>query len=774
MTVRSTDDILVDVESLVSTKGYIYVLCLIILDDFHVDVERMDRIDVRSKLNKNEILLLFGFLIQTELDIEPPRSSLDLLELKKKTYALMEELHHSTMIPFMNKITPLINNLEQAQKSTERDFFGDEGMFVEPIFYSGDGIYDFQYLEFLDRKYKYDEQWLNSHANFHFDKVKAIVLRIKSLLQSKIATINFLGLKENRNKFQDIITKDTSVPKNERDQLAQDFLSTLEFYQYEALFETEAHKARGLSEKEIGENGWKSFYKNLIELFVFRKSEFSPELNIDSFLDKFTLPDFTADRNGQFKKIGDFNLMGARPIIRLDSERYFIPVPFFLFESVYESPFYWMQRDKSYADKLALNRGNAGEEIVFELLKKVFGQDQVYKAVKVVSKKGHDETDVDVLCILGSKALCIQVKSKKLTLLSRQGDLNQLMTDFKGAIQDAYDQALLCRARLLERSAQFMDQNGKAIHLSEEITDVYLMAVTTENYPSLAHQSRALLEKKETDPHALILTVFDLELILFYLTDPYEFLYYVRQRISMMAYYVADEEMYFLGYHLVHKLWKDPSANYVILDNDFGQLIDKNYYLFKLGIDVPPESDKIKSRWMNAGFSNLCAHVARANSPKKTDIIFYLLDWSAESRDKLMDLISDARGKTRVDGKSHNMSMMSRPGESAFGITYISWENNDSQKLSTRLLRHCRGRKYKSRANAWIGLGSLKDSPHLIDTVCFSDEEWKYDSQMDEEVKILFGGQNKGRTVSFDKSIGRNEPCPCGSGLKFKRCCGQK
>jgi len=27
-------------------------------------------------------------------------------------------------------------------------------------------------------------------------------------------------------------------------------------------------------------------------------------------------------------------------------------------------------------------------------------------------------------------------------------------------------------------------------------------------------------------------------------------------------------------------------------------------------------------------------------------------------------------------------------------------------------------------------------------------------------------------TVVSDKNIGRNEPCPCGSGKKYKKCCG--
>ena len=30
-------------------------------------------------------------------------------------------------------------------------------------------------------------------------------------------------------------------------------------------------------------------------------------------------------------------------------------------------------------------------------------------------------------------------------------------------------------------------------------------------------------------------------------------------------------------------------------------------------------------------------------------------------------------------------------------------------------------------------------------------------------------------TIKYDdRKFGRNEPCPCGSGRKFKKCCGKK
>ena len=43
----------------------------------------------------------------------------------------------------------------------------------------------------------------------------------------------------------------------------------------------------------------------------------------------------------------------------------------------------------------------------------------------------------------------------------------------------------------------------------------------------------------------------------------------------------------------------------------------------------------------------------------------------------------------------------------------------------------------------------------------------------EERRKELYLEQKKSGTVVKDKKIGRNDPCPCGSGKKYKKCCGQ-
>lgn len=43
----------------------------------------------------------------------------------------------------------------------------------------------------------------------------------------------------------------------------------------------------------------------------------------------------------------------------------------------------------------------------------------------------------------------------------------------------------------------------------------------------------------------------------------------------------------------------------------------------------------------------------------------------------------------------------------------------------------------------------------------------------EERRKELYKEQKKSGTVVKDKKIGRNDPCPCGSGKKYKHCCGR-
>jgi SWIM/SEC-C metal-binding protein len=46
------------------------------------------------------------------------------------------------------------------------------------------------------------------------------------------------------------------------------------------------------------------------------------------------------------------------------------------------------------------------------------------------------------------------------------------------------------------------------------------------------------------------------------------------------------------------------------------------------------------------------------------------------------------------------------------------------------------------------------------------------DSACDENINELNSVLNKPKTTTFDKTPNRNDPCLCGSGKKYKKCCG--
>lgn len=746
---RKTETVIKDLKDLINSKGYIYALCMILFEDFHINPEKMQEIDHRKRLSTKEASLLLGFLIQDVIDFSVPETPQDLIQLKHKTYELMEELHQSFMIPFLQKLEKSFGKTHDKTNYREdmKEFFGKGDMLTEPMFYSGTGVYDFQYLEFLERKYKYDKKWLSDERDFDFTQAQNIGSQIKGILQEKSKKVRLYDLKEKLPVMIEGIKKKN--PNEDWEKHAKDILPTMELYQYVELFFEHVKEEENLSIDEIREDGWSSFYESLIELFVVTKSDFESNVNIESFLNNFSITP-EGGFNSQFQTIGNYNIINSHPIIKLGDDKYFVPITFLLFEAVYESPYYWMIDDKKYRDQAGENRGNVGEEITYDFLSKVFGASRAFKSVRITTKKGQDDTDIDVLCVLGSKALCVQVKSKKLTELSRKGDDKALNDDFQRAVQDAYEQGIVSRRKILQKEAKFMDEAGKEIQLSEEIDDVYIMGITTENYPALTHQSHVMLDKKNDDPFPIVLTIFDLELLTHYLNDPYDFLYYIKQRTSLMDYFKADEEMVFLGYHLDKKLWKNPKYDMVAIDTVFGQLIDRNYFPLKAGLEVSDDGDAIKKRWQSEKFDQLCNELKNSTDAKITDILFHLFDWSGDARKTLVDFIISTKQKSFDDGKCHDFSIPPDTIYSAcVGVTYFSLNSDDAEELRKRLLTLCQVRKYKSKGDVWIGFGSLKSSPNMIDIVALNDQNWKYDEELEKVSKALLEGRGQGKLIRF-------------------------
>ena len=110
--------------------------------------------------------------------------------------------------------------------------------------------------------------------------------------------------------------------------------------------------------------------------------------------------------------------------------------------------------------------------------------------------------------------------------------------------------------------------------------------------------------------------------------------------------------------------------------------------------------------------------------------------------------------------------------------------------------------KYGQDVMTMVGfLDGINDSlktPNPIETMdentkvslCFDKEllyknmvdaraDWLYELPQWEKIfdentrKRLYKEQKNSGTIRKEKKIGRNDPCPCGSGKKYKKCCGR-
>ena len=137
----------------------------------------------------------------------------------------------------------------------------------------------------------------------------------------------------------------------------------------------------------------------------------------------------------------------------------------------------------------------------------------------------------------------MQAKSKKLTEESRRGDGKSLKRDFQSAVQEAYDQALLSRKAVLEGGAS-LSIDGKRIDQDlEAVDEAYIICLTGDHYPAVKLQLESYFQKEETDPYPIAMSIFDLDIVTFYLEDPFDLLYYLRQRTIHATHFKTDSEM---------------------------------------------------------------------------------------------------------------------------------------------------------------------------------------------------------------------------------------
>lgn len=428
-----------------------------------------------------------------------------------------------------------------------------------------------------------------------------------------------------------------------------------------------------------------------------------------------------------------------------------------------------MLEDSEYKDAAAAHRGQFAEQYAAQRLKSVFGNDSVHTNLIFTDKSGNRAGEIDVLVHFLDRAIILQSKTKRLTIASRKGNDNAIQDDFKKGIQDAYDQGKSCAALLCDPNYGIVDETGRTIKLRRNFKEIYIFCVVSDHYPSLSYQARRFLKFEATEqvPAPFITDVFFLDTLCEMLNTPFHFLNFIHRRIMYFDRVIANNDHAVLAFHLTQNLWIDKENNIVHIADDFSHHLDAAMYVRREGVPGKDTPEGLLTKFRGHPFESLVKLLEMSYGDGLLDVFYFLMELNeATTKDvggKFFQLIN----QSRYDDKRHDMTVAAGDG----GLTIhsaASPRNLSEMALST----HCKVRKYSCKARRWYGLAVNASNVHVIFAI-IGDFVWEPSAEMDEALR-KFNSLSRGNASSLrtkSGGVGRNDPCPCGSGKKYKKCC---
>ena len=710
-TIRSEADVFNDLKILCASPGYIHVLAYFCYRDNLVGYsETLKGEDFRESFGPNR-------LIRSELS-----TLLGLLIKDEIDYSIPKpdlfQRHVDRTEELLDELhkclaLPMTQGIQGLTPETiAPDFLSRGAVLREPIFYGGDSAYRSQYRDFSPHKYREDDQWLTANRGFSIGQAVAVAEAISSLLPVRLTH------------FRESIA--STHP---------DDWTVLAFFTFQS--------------EELARTSGE-------DLDTVRK-----------VLESFSVP--IEEHNNTFRALDDFNIANAMPILRREVDSFILLQSYSLYEAIYESPFFWMLGDRSYKDLALEHRGDFTEQFSTECLTRVFGPKRVYPNVII---QGGQSTagEIDTLVLFGNRAIVLQAKSKRLTLEARKGNDRVIRDDFTKSIQDSYAQAQDCAKLLLRRELRFNDSRGMQIDIPE-LKKVYLLCVVSDHYPALSFQTRQFLEATTSREISapFVMDIFTLDVMAEMLESPLHFMSYVDRRTGYSDKVAAGHELTTLSYHLNTNLWLSGEYDHIMLADDISTDLDVAMAVRRDNVPGQRTPTGILTHTKNTAFGRLVSDIEFDPRPETIDLGFMMLKMSGDSASQLSQGIDRISQMTRDDRQPHDFSV----GSGDTGLT-VHCNVLPRNEAALRLRKHVELRKYKEKATSWFGV-NVSPQGGSLQFGYNSEFEWVEDPALEAEVRLLSSYPSI-RMVNGEPrrtKVGRNAPCPCGSGKKFKKCHGR-
>lgn len=469
-----------------------------------------------------------------------------------------------------------------------------------------------------------------------------------------------------------------------------------------------------------------------------------------------------------------------KPFVKIENISYCFDY-YSLFDNIYRVMQKTIRELKpSYVNDWSHIQQHASEVMVENLMKELLPGCQAYR--DNYYPKGNSLKDCaenDILIVYDNVLLIVEVKAGSFVYTPAITDYDAHVNSFKALIEKADYQCVRTLNYIKSHpTAPIYDrERNKKIELNfSDFSDVFTMCVTVDNFNEFAAKAEKLSFIK-LGSDSISISIDDLRVYTDIFESPLNFLHYFKQRKKAVqtSQLSLNDELDHLGLYLERNIYTldaeelEPDAKFVAMG--FREGID-NYFASLHNNMLSFEKPR---QYVPNRIQEIIDHMSRNNVPQRHTFSTFLLDYDFAGRDDIASAIDRSLVRQR---QINRMNQVSAYGESRYSlfvhqplIPAMSDKDKENYIFALMLMhneadRMCISLYYGKRdelINIEFRTITMSEIPH--DRI----EELKAYSE-----KLFFERVEKVKEQSGKKKIGRNDPCPCGSGKKLKHCCIDK
>lgn len=438
-----------------------------------------------------------------------------------------------------------------------------------------------------------------------------------------------------------------------------------------------------------------------------------------------------------------------------------------------------------YGETWNRRQRRASEDIPFELFERLLPDSKILKNARYRGRTGKsgklDWCEIDGLVVYDDCLLLAEIKAGAFTHKAPTGDFDAYIKSVKGLIRKPARQVTrFVECLNLEGTVIIHDKHHREITKikKEDFREIIPCCITLDNLTELAARADKLGGIGVLIPEGVwCCSVNDLRVYADVFDSPVIFTHFLEQRRKATRERTVElcDELDHLGMYFKHNLYVDYVKNLVKesgVDHvnliGYRAKIDEYYHML---MAAPEDAEKPGQDVVKGYFAKTIQLIGASDHSGRCKAASYLLDMSGQWRDGFNSMIGEAIVKQRETGRIFPVSFLGERGVTAF--CHLA-----SEHVPTKSWRqeHALKRMLINEQKEWLSLTLVFDGSGALVKADF-EQLYEEDISRDLKARLVRAAdemrRREVRKVLMKKGrIGRNEPCPCGSGKKYKKCCG--